>query len=419
VNSPTFSCTRPAAAARTGQGSGAPPVRNSLPFAALPHELRKDPRLKGNRTAVVLAAALLEYARDGAHCWPSNRRLAEDLGVCQQTVRNALATLQAAGWCRVEHGVGNPTGRLIWLCWRGLPEATFCSAKGKAELPVLTTPTPSNRLGHPLKPVGGTPLKPVGPEARNVIVEPREEPDTGAGARSRPETPPTSVAPREQPVPIAEALPSTPPAPAPRPESEPTPLPDCRSESPGPSPAEPTRWVHPQPEPPVPPATPGPGAARPVFRRAPAGSPTHPRSEPAPGREKALPLTPEEKARLEAMDPGVRDQILTWLMLGDPILMREARAKLAPPRPKPEAPTTLPGILARIREDPSYPGQAAAWLARDFSDPKSYNGFLARCHEAWQGLIPVPVLEDAYRQATGPKVRNPGAIFQVACQRRE
>jgi hypothetical protein len=29
------------------------------------------------------------------------------------------------------------------------------------------------------------------------------------------------------------------------------------------------------------------------------------------------------------------------------------------------------------------------------------------------------VLEDAYRQATGPKVRNPGAIFQVACQRRE
>ena len=128
---------------------------------------------------------------------------------------------------------------------------------------------------------------------------------------------------------------------------------------------------------------------------------------------------PEEKARLEAMDPGVRDQILTELMLGDPILMREARTKLAPPRPKPEAPTTLPGILARIREDPSYPGLAAAWLARDLSDPKSYNGFLARCREAWPGLIPVPVLQDAYRQATGPKVRNPGAIFQVSCQRRE
>jgi hypothetical protein len=119
------------------------------------------------------------------------------------------------------------------------------------------------------------------------------------------------------------------------------------------------------------------------------------------------------------MDSGVRDQILTWLMLGDPILMREARAKLAPPRPRPAAPRTLPEAIERIREDPSHPGLVAAWLARDLGDPKSYNGFLARCREAWQGLIPVPVLENAYHQATGPKVRNPGAIFQVACQRRE
>ncbi|MBV8313480.1 MAG: hypothetical protein JOZ53_00840 [Planctomycetaceae bacterium] len=100
-------------------------------------------------------------------------------------------------------------------------------------------------------------------------------------------------------------------------------------------------------------------------------------------------------------------------------MMREARAKLAPPRPKPEAPTTLPGILARISEDLSYPGLAAAWLARDLSDTKSYKGFLAQCREAWHGLIPVPVLQNAYRQATGPKVRNSGAIFQVSCQRRE
>jgi len=73
----------------------------------------------------------------------------------------------------------------------------------------------------------------------------------------------------------------------------------------------------------------------------------------------------------------------------------------------------------RIREDPSYPGLAVAWLARDFIDLKSYNGFLVRCREAWHGLIPVPVLQNAYHQATGPKVRNLGAIFQVSCQRRE
>jgi hypothetical protein len=120
------------------------------------------------------------------------------------------------------------------------------------------------------------------------------------------------------------------------------------------------------------------------------------------------------------MDPGVRDQILTWLMLGDPILMREARAKLAPPRPKPAAPRTLPEAIERIREDPSHPGLVAAWLARDLGDTKSYNGFLARCREAWQGLISVPVLQDAYRQATGPKVRNRGAVFQhVALRQRE
>ena len=79
----------------------------------------------------------------------------------------------------------------------------------------------------------------------------------------------------------------------------------------------------------------------------------------------------------------------------------------------------MPELLARIREDPSYPAKAADWLATTLQDRKSYSGYFARCREAWQGLIPVPVLQDAYRQATGPKVRNPGAIFQVACQRRE
>ena len=116
MNCPTTRGATPDADPRTGREENALPrpdrgTKIQLPFAALPHELRKDPRLKGHRTAIVLAATLLEYARDSPHCWPSNRRLAEDLGVCQQTVRNALATLQAAGWCRVEHGVGNPTRR--------------------------------------------------------------------------------------------------------------------------------------------------------------------------------------------------------------------------------------------------------------------------------------------------------------------
>ena len=163
MNSSTSSFTTPAAVKRTGRGPGALPCNattHPLPFAALPHELRKDPRLKGNRTAIVLAAALLEYARASDSCWPSNRRLAEDLGCCQQTVRNALAALQAAGWVRVEHGASNPTGRVIWLTWRA----------GR-----VIPPTPSNRLDPPLKTAGGAPLKPVGPEAKIMVVEEKEE----------------------------------------------------------------------------------------------------------------------------------------------------------------------------------------------------------------------------------------------------
>ena len=184
MNCPTTRCSTPAAAPRIGPGFSALPRQDpgaktqSLPFAALPHELRKDPRLKGNRTAIVLAAALLEYARARDSCWPSNRRLAEDLGCCQQTVRNALAALQAAGWVRVEHGASNPTGRVIWLTWRA----------GR-----VIPPTPSNRLDLPLKTAGEPPLKPVGPESRIVVVEEREESPKFACERSRPETPPTLI----------------------------------------------------------------------------------------------------------------------------------------------------------------------------------------------------------------------------------
>ena len=109
--------------------------------------------------------------------------------------------------------------------------------------------------------------------------------------------------------------------------------------------------------------------------------------------------------------------MLTWLLTGDRILVAEARKKLAPPRPRPEAPRTLPEVLGRIREDPSFPALAADWLASALQDRKSYSGFKARCEEAWRGELPVPRLVEAYEQATGPKARNRGAIFMVAVRR--
>src|SRR5437763_4721 len=87
-------------------------------FAALPHALRRDPALRGHDKAVLLAAALLEYARGKPSCWVSNRRLAEDLGCTPRTIQLALAALRGAGWVRVELGTDTPTGRRLVLVWR-------------------------------------------------------------------------------------------------------------------------------------------------------------------------------------------------------------------------------------------------------------------------------------------------------------
>jgi hypothetical protein len=172
VNAPTISFTTPAPTPRTGRGESALPhpdrgtKTQSLPFAALPHDLRKDPWLKGNRTAIVLAAALLEYAPGGkSSCYPTNARLASDLGCCEQTVRTALVRLQAAGWIKIVRGSNQPNGRRIWLTWR----MDRCTVPALRQ--VLDTPQPVGPLPQP----AGGPLKPTGPEEEIVIEEGIEE----------------------------------------------------------------------------------------------------------------------------------------------------------------------------------------------------------------------------------------------------
>jgi hypothetical protein len=130
------------------------------PFAALPHALRKDPRLKGHDKAILLAAALLEYARAGASCFPSNRRLADDLGCAPRTVQLALAALKRTGWVRVELGADTPTGRRIVLVWR--------------EADCAPSPPPVARPG----------AQPVAPEGR--MRENEERPGVGSGFVSPP-----------------------------------------------------------------------------------------------------------------------------------------------------------------------------------------------------------------------------------------
>jgi hypothetical protein len=209
------------------------------------------------------------------------------------------------------------------------------------------------------------------------------------------------------PAPLA-ALPPPPPAPsAPERSAEPAHVP------PPLAPLAPVQALPPS-------AEAGPQEAPRAIPVPPAGPAPHRSPPPHPSPREAsstLPLTPEQQARLEALPEATANLVLTWLLTGDRILVAEAKKKLAPPRPRPEAPRTLPEVLGRIREDPSFPALAADWLCRTLGDPKSYAGYKARCEEAWRGELPVDRLVSAYEQATGPKAKNPGAIFMYAMNR--
>lgn len=122
-------------------------------------------------------------------------------------------------------------------------------------------------------------------------------------------------------------------------------------------------------------------------------------------------LTPAESQRLASLPPVAHDRVCGWLASADPVLLAEARAVLRAPAPPPAQPATLPDLLSRIREDPSFPATAAAALCREWEDPKSYAGFLARLNAAWRGEIEVDDLVDAAKQASSGRARNPGALF--------
>jgi hypothetical protein len=85
------------------------------PFAALPHDLIADKRLKA--TDVRLAGVLLRYARAKATCWPSVATLGLDLLRSRRTVQTSLRRLEAAGWISTRPAP-NPTGREFVMVWR-------------------------------------------------------------------------------------------------------------------------------------------------------------------------------------------------------------------------------------------------------------------------------------------------------------
>ncbi len=333
--------------------------RTGRGFIALPRDPGLDRLLADpnlGSTAKTIATVLVKHwAWSKDHCWPSDRSIAGKVGKSQGHVQRCLRQLEDAGWIEREKTDEVSTGRLIWLMWRC--PATSKGARGDRAPAREGPPAPAR-------------------DKRIVVVKERmEREEIALPERQRPEptppTPPATPAPRPEPMvaPTLAPVAALPPPPPPPTRSAP------RSEAPVPA------------------------AAR----------------MPSPG----MPLTPEQHARLMELPEASRDQVLTWLALGDPILVAEANKRLAPPRPRPVAPRTLPEVLDRIREDPTFPALAADWLASAFDDRKSWTGFKARCEEAWRGELNPDRLLSAYEQAMGPKARNRGAIFMVAVKRRE
>jgi hypothetical protein len=92
-----------------------PGQSTARPFAALPHDLIADKRLKA--TDVRLAGVLLRYARGKSTCWPSVATLGADLGRCRRTVQTSLRRLEGSGWITTRPAP-NPTGRAFVMVWR-------------------------------------------------------------------------------------------------------------------------------------------------------------------------------------------------------------------------------------------------------------------------------------------------------------
>ncbi|MBV8607737.1 MAG: helix-turn-helix domain-containing protein [Singulisphaera sp.] len=344
-----------------------------MPFSALPHELRKS--LKGNQTAIVLAATLLEYAKTKAYCYPSNATLAEDMGCCVSTIRNALAALRAAGWVRLELGSNQPNGRRIWLTWR-------CGPAPPARVPqVSDTPQPigppPQPAGPPVQPVGPPPqpaeppVQSVGPERRIVVVEAGEESSeearvTDPASRSRPAVPQSPAAPEAPPMTVRPR--------ADRERSGPCVLPfDLRAIG----------------QPPAPPPPPSP-ANDPRTRRPRLG----------------LGLTLEELAKVAG---------------DDPILAAELARRTAPPAPPEPPPAAVPTaeLLAKLPGRHDLIMIAARRLSEETGDFKvaSLRTFEKMAEAVATRSVPPEVLIGCWRQGVGPKSEHKGKVLVAAWKR--
>lgn len=354
------------------------------------------------------------YCRARCYCWVGNLELARAFGCSESTLLSLLKEMESEGLLhRAEKNTGRK-GRLgIILLKRAdadLPVATQeeipelirmmritrDQSRGQFRLPLAESVSEPDDFdlgkpgADPLENRGhGAPGKP-GAELRVVFVKedesqkdvPEKEPEEFHFSRQRPD---------------------------PKPKAEPT------REARGTSVAE--CQVHP--------ATVSPPALvligdQPALPEC----STLTRSDLTPGQHEFLRSLPSQAvAVFESLSPEKQAETLAPHLRGlDRIIAGEfARRRLASDAPPPpDVPETTVDLIARLPGGPPPWVQVLAEsLARDFGGKKDRNlwsAFLAVAQAVWRGEFPADRVADAYRQATGPAARNPGAVFNYAIQ---
>src|SRR5512135_3559094 len=347
-------------------------------------ELPPDPGLEAlladkrlSAAAKLVATVLVKHwAWYKSSCYPSNRSIAARCGYSPGHVARCLHELEQGGWIRREQRASGT--RLIVLCWRGTPckDAGGGSSTLQGDPPAKARTKQVVSVNKRIEQEESECLERSRPEERQPIAIPPAPPAPPPAAAEPISTVPggekilppltallfpaqtPEVGPRE----ATRVIPVAPAGPTHQAEVDPVPggvaAPAGVNQCPGPVGEPRTRLArsqsehHPELDPPALVAAPDAprGLANPP--------PTVPsKAAPVPAASPmtagpALPLTPEQQARLEALPAATRDLVLSWLLTGDRILVAEARKKLAPPPRRPEAPRTLPEVLGRIREDP-------------------------------------------------------------------
>jgi hypothetical protein len=368
-------------------------ARAALPSDPGLDELLADTRLSA--TAKLIAVTLVKtWAWSKPACWPSDSTIAAKVGRSRGTVQRGLKELEGAGYLGRERDAEvRGTKRRLWLLWR----------------------CPGRRAGA----TGGVApaRQAVASPARHerVVVERKgvEQDVRPAPERQRPGPPATT------PVnPTAAALNRvtqdavTGPQAAPSPEESPTIIPTPAA---SPRAQEMPSWPREAGRAGTA-ATPGP-----VHRvsRAPSSSPPSAPPTPPPKGSPLAGLTPEEQARFCELPEATRWRVATWLGLGDPICLGEAKKLLVPRPPREPPPSSLATaeLLAGLPGRPDRVAAAAGRLVEDLRDSKSYNFYVSVAGAVCARRQPAETLVSAWRQGTSPNATRPGAVFAAAWKR--